>query len=84
MDMNAYVLELLIVNRLTEMRQHGERTRRLREALPPARPLRVVLGEVLIRMGRRVQGVSEYSLAALDARGVRNSGGGPSHGAVRG
>jgi hypothetical protein len=84
MDMNAYVLELIIFNRLAELRQRGEREGRLREALPPARPLRVALGEALVRVGRRLQGVREFSLAALDARGVGKPEGGPSHGAVRG
>jgi hypothetical protein len=75
MDMNAYVLELVIFNRLAELRQRGERMGRLRQELPPARPLRVALGDALVRLGQRLQGVRDYSLAALDARG---------HGAVRG
>jgi predicted Zn-dependent protease len=57
MDMNEYALEILAQNRLAELRAAAELASRVRAARPVSRPLRVVLGQALIRMGHRLQGV---------------------------
>jgi len=56
MDVNSYVLEVLVRERLAEMRAMGERSARLREAREKSRPLRFALGHALIRMGQRLRG----------------------------
>jgi hypothetical protein len=56
MDVNSYVLEVLVRERLAEMRAKGERLTRLREASGESRPLRFALGHALIRMGQRLRG----------------------------
>src|SRR5206468_1037734 len=57
MDMNEYALEILARDRLAELRAAAELANRVRAARPVSRPLRVVLGQALIRMGHRLQGV---------------------------
>jgi hypothetical protein len=56
MDVNNYVLEVLVRERLAEMRAKGEQSARLREAKPESRPLRFALGQALIRIGQRLHG----------------------------
>ena len=51
MDVNSYVLEVLVRERLAEMRAKGERLTRLREASGESRPLRFALGHALIGWG---------------------------------
>jgi hypothetical protein len=60
MDMNEYALEILARDRLAELRAGAELANRIRAARPVSRPLRVVLGEALIRMGYRLQGVRRF------------------------
>jgi len=57
MDMNEYALEILARDRLAELRAAAELANRVRAARPVSRPLRVVLGQALIRLGHRLQGV---------------------------
>jgi len=70
MDMNEYTLQVLAQDRLAEMRAAGERSSRIRVVRPRSRPLRVVLGHVLIRVGQRLQGGPECSLLTLATGGV--------------
>ena len=56
MEVNSYVLEVLVRERLAEMRARGERSNRVREARGDANSLRCVLGDALIRMGQRLHG----------------------------
>jgi hypothetical protein len=57
MDMNEYALEVLARDRLAELRAASDRVCWARATMAPSRPVRVALGEALIRLGRRVQGV---------------------------
>lgn len=58
MEVNSYVLEVLVRERLAEMRARGERSNRVREAMGDAHSLRFVLGDALIRMGQRLHGTA--------------------------
>jgi hypothetical protein len=66
MDMNEYALEVLVRDRLAELRAEGERSNRLRAARPASRPLRIALGHALIRMGYHLRGVRRHSLGTID------------------
>jgi hypothetical protein len=55
-DVNEYALEILARDRLAELRAAAGLANRVRAARPVSRPLRVVLGQALIRMGHRLQG----------------------------
>jgi hypothetical protein len=70
MDMNLYVLEIVTRERLAEMRAAAERSHRIGAAGPASHPLRVALGHVLIRIGRRLRGVRDYSVTRIDAGAV--------------
>ena len=83
MYMNEYVLETLTRERLAEMRAEGARANRVWAATRPSRPLRVALGDVLIRIGRRLRRVRGYS-SAMNAGGAVNTERTTTHGAVRG
>ncbi|HEU4369533.1 MAG TPA: hypothetical protein VFV05_15030 [Methylomirabilota bacterium] len=80
MDMNEYTLDVVVRDRLAEMRADGERTRRIRIARPASRPLRVALGHALIRLGRRLQGVG----GSLDGGGAVDTPRASTPGAVHG
>lgn len=67
MDMNNYVIEFLVRDRLDEMRARGERLARVRAAGAESHSLRFALGNALIRLGQRLHGVVESSRMALDA-----------------
>ena len=58
--MSEWELELLVRSRLEELRAAGELAYRYRAVQPASRPLRVALGQILIRMGRRLLRVPEY------------------------
>lgn len=51
MDMNEYVLEVLVRDRLAELRAESARARRRRSASA----LRVALGHALVRLGERLR-----------------------------
>jgi hypothetical protein len=65
--MNLYLFEIVARDRLAEMRAAAERSHRIGAARPASHPLRVALGHALIRIGRRLQGVRDYSVAGIDA-----------------
>jgi hypothetical protein len=73
MDMNNYVLEMLVQGRLAAMRAEGERWNRVWTARPESRRLRDILGHALIRLGHRLQGIR-----VVETRGTST------HGAVHG
>jgi len=56
MDLNNYVLEALVRERLAEMRAKGEQSARLQAVMPQSRPLRSALGHALIRLGELLHG----------------------------
>ena len=67
MDLNDYGLEIIVRERLAEMRAAAESSRLVRPAYPVAHRLRVALGDALIRAGRRLKGVRGHG-GALAAR----------------
>jgi hypothetical protein len=79
MDMNTYVIEFLVRDRLDEMRARGERLSRVRAARAESHRLRFALGNALIRLGQRLRGVVESSGMTLDAEPREST-----HGTVRG
>jgi membrane protein DedA with SNARE-associated domain len=70
MEMNEYLFETVARDRLAQMREDAERARRLRAARPVSRSLQLALGHALIRIGRRLQGVRDYSVARIEAGGA--------------
>jgi len=55
MDMNVYVAEWLVRERIAEARTAGARDALIHAHRPPHQPMRVALGLALIRLGRRIQ-----------------------------
>jgi hypothetical protein len=55
MDMNLYVAEWLVRERLAEARAAGVRSGLVHAATPRPRPVRVRLGRALVSLGRRLQ-----------------------------
>ena len=66
MDMNEYALEMIARDRQAEMREFIEGLDRARAAKPVSRPVRIVLGQVLIGIGRRLQGSHASSVMKPD------------------
>jgi hypothetical protein len=79
MDMNNYVIEFLVRDRLDEMRARAEQLSRVRAARAESHSLRFALGNALIRLGQRLHGVVESSGMTLDAEPREST-----HGTVRG
>lgn len=84
MDLNEYLIEIFVRDRLADMRAKGEQSHRIQALRPEARPLRLALGHALIRMGHRLQGVLEPSAAATDSDAAGESRRMSTRGAVRG
>jgi membrane protein DedA with SNARE-associated domain len=84
MDMNEYVLEVVARDRLAEMREAAARSHRVRAARRASRPMRIALGHGLIRIGRRLQGVRDYSVTTIDVGGAGAMRRRSTHEAVRG
>jgi hypothetical protein len=82
MDMNDYLLELLVRERLADMRERGERAHRILAARPESRSLFFALGHVFIQVGHRLRGVAWPSRTTTEAGGGGESRRTP--GAVRG
>jgi hypothetical protein len=66
--MSEWDLELLVRSRLEELRAVGEQAYRYPAVQPASRPLRVVLGHMLIRMGHGLLRVHGYPLLKSDPR----------------
>jgi len=79
MDMNNYVLEVLVRDRLAEMRARGEQSARVRAVSPEPRPLRLVLGQALIHLGQRLHGAADSSRMTIEVESRKST-----HGAVHG
>jgi hypothetical protein len=71
MEVNSYVLEVLVRERLAEMRAAGERSNRVREAMGNAHPLRFALGDALIRIGQRLHGAEPSRMVVEPGRSTR-------------
>jgi hypothetical protein len=63
MDMNGYVLELMVRQQIAERHAGAARLEMLRSAAPPRRPLRIVIGLALIRLGTWTLGNTHRRLA---------------------
>jgi hypothetical protein len=63
MDVNDYLVAALAHERLRELRVQA-RMAALRADRPRARSLRVVIGQLLVRLGHRVAGVTPARAAA--------------------
>jgi len=61
MDMNEYVLEMLVRDRLAEIRAEVEQSNRIRAAAPNARPWKLAWRHALIRMVHRLQTIEAPS-----------------------
>jgi len=75
MDMNNYVLEVVVRDRLAEMRARGEQSARVRAASREPRPLRSVIGQALIHLGRRLHGAAESSRITVESESRRTTRG---------
>ena len=84
MDMNEYVLEVLVRDRLADMRERGEQSYRVRAAKPESRPPRFAFGQALMQLGHRLRGVAGSSQVTTEAAGAVESRRPSTHGAVRG
>jgi hypothetical protein len=82
MDMNNYVLEVVVRDRLAEMRARGEQSARVRAAGPEPRPLRFVLGQALIHLGWRLHGAARSSGMTIET--IESESRKATHGAVHG
>ena len=86
MDMNEYVLEVVTLSRIAELRAEAAEWHRVKAAtgpVTPTRPLRATLGDALIRLGRRLRAGTAHT--RRDRRlGVAAGAGRHSHGAARG
>ena len=56
MDLHDYITGELIKDRLTEMRELAARERLFAAHRPPRPPVRVAIGNALIRLGSRIVG----------------------------
>lgn len=79
MDMNNYVLEVVVRDRLAEMRARGEQLARVRAVSPEPRPLRLAIRQALIDLGRRFHGAAESSRMTIESESSETT-----HGAVHG
>jgi hypothetical protein len=65
MDMDLYLATVMAQERLRDLRSAARRHALVSAARPARRPLRVVLGTALIRLGRMTLGESRAHRAAL-------------------
>src|SRR5262249_46635760 len=64
MEMNEYIFDITLRQRLAEIREAAERSHQVRDTtLVPHLP-RVALGHMLIRIGRRLQGLQGHRIAS--------------------
>jgi hypothetical protein len=68
MPMNEYTLEILARDRLAELRADADVRARARAVRTPHRPVRVMLGLLLMRMGRHLLGGRRTRVAASASR----------------
>ena len=68
MDLNAYLVEVLAAQRLAELRAMASRTVARRALAAPSRPLRVVAGHALLRLGAWLAGPGASLAARSEVR----------------
>src|SRR5262245_46007446 len=87
MEMNEYVFDIMLRQRLAEIREEAEHSHQVRVTSMDSRAPRVALGHMLVRIGRRLQGLRDLRGAGTGAMRTRRAiptQNGPSCGAVRG
>ena len=87
MEMNEYIFEITLRQRLDEIREAAEHSHQVRDTTLAPHPLRVALSQMLVRIGRRLQGLQGHRIAGTGAMRTRRAiptQNGPSCGAVRG
>jgi hypothetical protein len=84
MDINEYALELLVRERIADMRERRERSSRIRAARPESQLLRLSLAHALIHLGHHVRRVVWPSRTTTAARDRVEARGTSTPGAVRG
>jgi hypothetical protein len=84
MDMNHYVLELFVRDRIAEMQARGERSSRIRAAMADARPRRLSLGHALAQLGHCLRRIAGSSGIRPEAGGAAKPRHPSAHGAVLG
>jgi hypothetical protein len=65
MNMNDYTFEVIVRDRLAEMRAEAARWDQVEAARPAPRPLRDTVGRALVRMGTRLLDVRKDSLSEV-------------------
>src|SRR5262245_8226766 len=67
MDMNEYVLEMLVRDRLAEIQAEVEQSNRVQAARAERRP-RFAWGDALVHLGHRLRRIQRYSRVAIEGR----------------
>jgi len=84
MDVNGYTLEVMVRDRLNELRERGEQSHLISAARRQSgRPL-AALARALGHLAQLLRGVAGSARIAADAREAADSGRRRKHGAVRG
>ena len=87
MDMNEYVLEVVTLSRVAELRAEAQRWHRAQAAAAgktAVRPLRVAVAHALIRLGMRLHAGATHPHRGRSRLGVVGDGAHRGQGAVRG
>jgi hypothetical protein len=84
MDVNHYTLEIMVRDRLAEMRALGEQSSQISAARPEYGRPRAALARALGRVAHLLRGGVVSARRAGDAGEVTDPGRRPKHGAVRG
>ena len=84
MEVNNYALEMLVRDRLAELRAAAVRSARIRAARPESRPLRTALSRALDQVRQRLHSVVRSSRVAIGPRRKVDAERSSRHGAVRG
>jgi hypothetical protein len=63
-DLNSYAVEMLARDQLAELRRAATRHHVIRTAMPPRRPIRLVVGMALIRLGTLAVGRGQRVVAS--------------------
>src|SRR5262245_48069506 len=87
MEMNEQVFDIMLRQRLAEIWEAAERPYQVRATSLAPRPLRVAFGQMLVRIGRRLQSLQDLRIPSAGAMRTRRAippQKGPSCGAARG
>jgi hypothetical protein len=73
MVINEYVFDVILHQRLAEIRETAEQSHQVRTTGRVPRPLRVALGNMLVRIGRRLQGLRNHRVSKAGAMRARST-----------